>query len=47
MREIKFRAWNSVIDRYYQDVQNVYDENIGDNFQNALDDEELIVEQHQ
>lgn len=46
MREIKFRAWEIVRNRYYQDVQNVYDENIGDNFQNILDNEELIVEQY-
>ncbi|UUE18561.1 YopX family protein [Leuconostoc mesenteroides] len=45
-REIKFRAWDIVRNRYYQDVQNVYDENIGDNFQNVLDDEELVVEQY-
>lgn len=45
-REIKFRAWDIVRNRYYQDVQNVYDENIGDNFQNVLDDEDLVVEQY-
>lgn len=45
-REIKFRAWDIVRNRYYQDVQNVYDENIGYNFQNVLDDEELVVEQY-
>ncbi|WP_260155368.1 YopX family protein [Leuconostoc mesenteroides] len=46
MREIKFRAWDIVRKRYYQEVQNVYDENIGDNFQGMLIDEELLVEQY-
>ncbi|WP_273751520.1 YopX family protein [Leuconostoc mesenteroides] len=46
MREIKFRAWDIVRKRYYQKVQNVYDENIGDNFQGVLIDEELLVEQY-
>ncbi|WP_061399533.1 YopX family protein [Leuconostoc mesenteroides] len=46
MREIKFRAWDIVRKRYYQEVQNVYDENIGDNFQGVLIDEELLVEQY-
>lgn len=45
MREIKFRAWDIVRNRYYQEVQNVYDEDIGDSFQNILDDDELIVEE--
>lgn len=45
MREIKFRAWNTVIKFYYYNIQNVHDEDIGDSFQNILDDDELIVEE--
>lgn len=46
MRDIKFRAWDNVKERYYQDVQNVHDENIGDSFQNILDNEYLVAEQY-
>jgi len=46
MREIKFRAWSKMFERYYQDVQNVYDDDIGENFQYALDNKCLIVEQY-
>ena len=44
-REIKFRAWDKVNKLYYNKVQNTYDEIIGDNFQNVLDNEDLVVEQ--
>lgn len=46
MREIKFRAWNKMFECYYQDVQNVYNDDIGENFQYALDNKCLIVEQY-
>ena len=46
MRDIKFRAWSKMFERYYQDVQNVYDDDIGENFQYALDNKCLIVEQY-
>ena len=46
MREIKFRAWNTVIALYYYNVQTVYDEDIADSFQDILDNDELIVEQY-
>lgn len=44
-REIKFRAWNTITERYYYNVQDTHDANIGDSFQNILDDDELIVEE--
>lgn len=46
MREIKFRAWNIIVERYYYNIQNVHDEEITDSFQNILDNYELIVEQY-
>jgi len=46
MQEIKFRAWDKVNKLYYHNVQNTYDEMIGDNFQNVLDNEDLVVEQY-
>ena len=46
MREIKFRAWDEVNKLYYYNVQNTYDEKIGDNFQNVLDNENLMVEEY-
>ncbi len=46
MREIKFRAWNTITERYYYNIQNVHDADIGDSFQNILDNYELIVEQY-
>ena len=46
MREIKFRAWNTINRLYYYNVQTVYDEDIADSFQNILDNDELIVEQY-
>ncbi|WP_349535177.1 YopX family protein [Leuconostoc citreum] len=46
MREIKFRAWNKVNKRYYQDVQDTYDETVGDSFQDVLQNEDLVVEQY-
>ena len=45
MREIKFRAWDEVNKLYYYNVQNTYDKKIGDNFQNVLDNENLMVEE--
>ncbi|MGR8809998.1 YopX family protein [Leuconostoc citreum] len=45
MRDIKFRAWDINNKKYHYDVQNTYDENIGDSFQDILDNENLIVEQ--
>mgnify|MGYP003362637002 CR=1 FL=1 len=45
MREIKFRAWNTIIKFYYHNIQNVHDEEIADSFQNILDNDELIVEE--
>ncbi|QBC40195.1 DNA-packaging protein [Leuconostoc mesenteroides] len=45
MREIKFRAWNTIIKFYYYNIQNVHDEEIADSFQNILDNDELIVEE--
>ncbi|WP_253953450.1 YopX family protein [Leuconostoc fallax] len=45
MREIKFRAWNNVNARYYQNAQDTYDETIGDGFQDILRNENLVVEQ--
>lgn len=46
MREIKFRAWNTIINAYYYNIQTVYDEDIADSFQSILDNDELIVEQY-
>lgn len=46
MREIKFRAWDKVNKCYYHDVQNAYDETIGDSFQDVLQNEDLVVEQY-
>ena len=46
MRDIKFRAWNTVTKLYYYNIQTVYDEDIADSFQNILDSDELIVEQY-
>lgn len=46
MRDIKFRAWNTIINCYHYNIQNVHDEEIADSFQNILDNEELIVEQY-
>lgn len=46
MREIKFRAWDKVNKCYYHDVQNAYDEMIGDSFQDVLQNEDLVVEQY-
>ncbi|WP_420062902.1 YopX family protein [Leuconostoc lactis] len=46
MREIKFRAWNTIVKLYYYNIQNVHDEEIADSFQNILDNDELIVEQY-
>lgn len=46
MRDIKFRAWSKMFERYYQDVQNVYDDDIGENFQGAIENKCLIVEQY-
>lgn len=45
-REIKFRAWNEISDCYYQNVQNVYDEELGDSFQDILCNDYLVVEQY-
>lgn len=45
MRDIKFRAWNTITERYHYNIQNVHDEEISDSFQNVLDDDELIVEE--
>lgn len=45
MREIKFRAWDNVNTRYYQNAQDTYDEKIGDGFQDILRNENLVVEQ--
>ena len=45
MREIEFRAWNRITERYYYNVQATHDADIGDSFQNVLDNDELIVEQ--
>lgn len=45
MRIIAFRAWDIINKKYYYNVQNVYDEKIGDSFQDILDNENLIVEQ--
>lgn len=45
MREIRFRAWDIKNKKYYYDVQNTYDENIGDNFQSIINSENFIVEQ--
>ncbi|KDA48764.1 YopX family protein [Leuconostoc falkenbergense] len=46
MREIKFRAWDTSTERYYYNVQATHDADIGDSFQNILDNDELIVEQY-
>ena len=46
MRDIKFRAWNTITERYYYNVQDTHDSNIGDSFGNILDNYELIVEQY-
>lgn len=46
MREIKFRAWSKMFECYYQDVQNAYNDDIGENFQYALDNKCLIIEQY-
>lgn len=46
MREIKFRAWNTITERYYYNVQDTHDSSISDSFQNILDNEDLIVEQY-
>lgn len=46
MRDIKFRAWDNVKERYYQNVQDTHDSSRADSFQNVLDDEELLVEQY-
>lgn len=45
MRKIVFRAWDIINKKYYYNVQDVYDEEIGDSFQDILDNEKLIVEQ--
>lgn len=45
MREIKCRAWDTISERYYYNVQATHDSDIGDSFQNILDNDELIVEQ--
>jgi len=45
MRDIKFRAWNTITERYHYNIQNVHDEEFSDSFQNILDDDELIVEE--
>jgi len=45
MRDIKFRAWNTITERYHYNIQNVHDEQFSDSFQNILDDDELIVEE--
>lgn len=46
MREIKFRAWDNITERYYYNVQNTHDENIGDSFKNVLDNDDLAIEQY-
>lgn len=46
MRDIKFRAWNIITERYYYNVQGTHDTDIGDSFQNILDNYELIVEEY-
>lgn len=46
MREIEFRAWNTITERYYYNVQDTHDSSRADSFQNVLDDEELLVEQY-
>lgn len=46
MREIKFRAWNNITERYHYNVQATHDSDLGDSFQNILDNYELIVEQY-
>ena len=46
MRDIKFRAWDIIKERYYYNVQDTHDADIGDSFQNILDNYELIVEQY-
>lgn len=45
MREIKFRAWNRITERYYYNVQDTHDSDIGDSFGSILNNDELIVEQ--
>lgn len=45
MRKIAFRAWDIINKKYYYNVQDVYDEEIGDSFQDILDNKTLIVEQ--
>lgn len=49
MREIKFRAWNKVGKFYVNDVQDAYDgtgpDDPFDNFGDALDDDNYVVEQ--
>ena len=46
MREIKFRAWDITMERYYYDVQDTHDSYLADSFQNILDHDYLIVEQY-
>lgn len=45
MREIRFRAWDTNNKKYYYDVQNTHDGNIGDSFQSIIDSENFIIEQ--
>jgi len=46
MREIKFRAWDNIKERYHYNVQDTHDSYIADSFQNILDNEYLITEQY-
>jgi len=45
-REIKFRAWDTITESYYYNVQDVHDANIGDSFGGILNNDELVVEQY-
>ena len=46
MREIKFRAWDTITERYYYNVQDTHDSSISDSFQNILDNDDLFIEQY-
>ena len=46
MQEIKFRAYDYVNKRFAYDVQDTYDDMIGDSFRNILEGDRFVVEQY-
>ena len=44
MRDIKFRAWDKVNKRYYQNIQNIFEKYLA--FKDFLNNEDMIVEQY-